>query len=211
MTQTIPALAEDLLHRASGRNRFILAIAGPPGADKSVFAEALLAELDLRAPGRAALVAADGYRFDNAVLAERGLLARKGAPETFNTDGLAHDLARIRLGGREVAMPVFDRGLDLVRGNARVVHPAQLLILVEGSYLLLDTKPWSELKPLFDRSVMLRGEEDELRARLVQRWVDQGLSAEAALRRAEENDLVNALTVLRGSRPADIAWSIAPK
>lgn len=206
MTRSLSTLAEDLLHRAGGRNRYILAIAGPPGAGKSTFAEALLAAVEARVPGRAALVPMDGYHFDNAVLVERGLLARKGAPETFNVDGLAHDLARIRLGGREVAVPVFDRGLDLARGSARIIHPAQSLIFVEGNYLLLDAKPWSELKPLFDRSLMLRVEEEELRRRLIQRWLDYGLSAEAARQRAEANDLVNARAVIHGSRPADVTW-----
>ena len=67
----------------------------------------------------------DGYHFDNAVLAERGLLARKGAPETFDVDGLAHDLARIRAGGRAVAVPVFDRKLDLARAGARIILPGR--------------------------------------------------------------------------------------
>ena len=50
-------------------------------------------------PGEAALVPMDGYHFDNAVLVERGLLPRKGAPQTFDVDGLARDLERIRAGG----------------------------------------------------------------------------------------------------------------
>ena len=45
-------------------------------------------------PGEAALVPMDGYHLDNAVLVERGLLPRKGAPQTFDVDGLARDLER---------------------------------------------------------------------------------------------------------------------
>ena len=43
-------------------------------------------------PGEAALMPMDGYHFDNAMLVERGLLPRKGAPQTFDVDGLARDL-----------------------------------------------------------------------------------------------------------------------
>ena len=134
---SVAALAADLLARSAGRGRYLVAIAGPPGAGKSTLAEALLAALEAAAPGRAALVPMDGYHLDNAVLAERGLLARKGAPETFDVDGLARDLARIRAGGRAVAVPVFDRRLDLARAAARIILPGQELVLVEGNYLLL--------------------------------------------------------------------------
>ena len=97
----------------------------------------------------------DGYHFDNAVLAERGLLPRKGAPETFDVDGLARDLARIRAGARDVAVPVFDRGLDLARAGARVIRPGHALVLVEGNYLLLDAAPWSALAAFFDRTLFI--------------------------------------------------------
>jgi pantothenate kinase len=203
---SLEALAADLLDRAQGRGRFVVAIAGPPGAGKSTFAEALLARLEAAAPGRAALVPMDGYHFDNAVLAARGLLARKGAPETFDVDALARDLQRIREGGPPVAVPVFDRGLDLARAGARVIRPEQELVLVEGNYLLLDAPPWDGLARLFDRTLMLAAPEPVLRRRLVERWLSHGLSPEAALERAEGNDLPNAVLVVGASRPADVVW-----
>ena len=76
-------------------------------------------------PGEAALMPMDGYHFDNAILVERGLLPRKGAPQTFDVDGLARDLERLRAGGREVIVPVFDRKLDLARAGARAIRPEQ--------------------------------------------------------------------------------------
>ena len=99
-------------------------------------------------PGEAALMPMDGYHFDNAILVERGLLPRKGAPQTFDVDGLARDLERLRAGGREVVVPVFDRTLDLARAGARVDPPGAPGGLVEGNYLLLDQPPWGGLAPL---------------------------------------------------------------
>jgi pantothenate kinase len=203
---SVAALAADLLARSAGRGRYLVAIAGSPGAGKSTLAEALLAELQAAAPGRAALVPMDGYHLDNAVLAERDLLARKGAPETFDVDGLARDLARIRAGGRAVAVPVFDRRLDLARAAARIILPEQELVLVEGNYLLLDAAPWDALAEAFDRTVLLEAPAEELRRRLVRRWLEHGLDPAAARARAESNDLPNARLVAEGSRRADVRW-----
>jgi len=68
--------------------RMIVAIAGPPGAGKSTVAEALVDRLDQRiAPGTAAVLPMDGFHYDNAILESRGLMPRKGAPETFDFGG----------------------------------------------------------------------------------------------------------------------------
>ena len=155
----------------------------------------------------------DGYHLDNAVLAERGLTARKGAPETFDVDGLARDLARIRAGDRDVVVPVFDRTLDLARAGARVIRPAHRVVLVEGNYLLLDQPPWDALAPHFDRTLFLSVDRAELRRRLVDRWLAHGLDPAAATARAEGNDLPNAEVVASSVRPADFVWrdgAVAP-
>ena len=77
---------------ATGSQRFIVAIAGPPGAGKSTLATDLAQKLG----SGARVVPMDGYHLDDAVLAARGLRHRKSAPETFDDQGFLHLLDRLR-------------------------------------------------------------------------------------------------------------------
>lgn len=207
MSDRLRDLARDILARAAGRGRYVFAIAGAPGSGKSTLAEALLAALEAEAPGVAALMPMDGFHLDNAVLDARGLRTRKGAPATFDVDGLALALDRIRAADRPVILPEFDRDLDLARAGAVVVAPEQPVIVIEGNYLLLRDPPWDALGSRFDRTLYVDATEDELARRLVARWLHHGLDPEAARARAEGNDLPNARLVAARSRPADLRWS----
>ncbi len=201
--RTAEDIATGIVEHARDQRRIVVALAGPPGAGKSTLSERLLAALP---EGEAALVPMDGFHFDNAVLDQIGLRQRKGAPETFDCAGLAATLRRIRSGKEPVAVPVFDRQVDLARAGAAIVPADARLILVEGNYLLLDRAPWSDLAPLFDLTIFIHLPMEELERRLLARWTDLGRSAEAARAWVEGNDLPNARLVVEGSRRADITW-----
>ena len=189
---------------AEGRGRRIVAIAGPPGSGKTTVCAALEARLNEGAPGRAATVPMDGFHYDDAVLDALGLRARKGAPETFDAAGLAATLRRLRANDEPwVAVPLFDRSLEIARAGARLVAREVDLVLVEGNYLLLDAAPWDAL-PRFDLAVRIAVPEDALRHRLRARWEGYGLPEVEIRRRVEENDLPNARLVEARSRPPDL-------
>lgn len=200
-------LAERIESDADERLRFMVAIAGPPGSGKSTVSEALAGLLASRRPASCGLVPMDGYHYDNAVLAARGLLARKGAPTTFDTGGLLADLQRIKTGSRDVAVPVFDRSADLARAAARIIESSLRIVLVEGNYLLLDDEAWAPISDLFDLTVFLQVDLAELERRLIRRWLDHGLDPTAARERALRNDIPNAQLTLARSRPAHIVLS----
>lgn len=196
---TPKALAEDIRRRAAGRGRFITALAGAPGAGKSTLAAELVAELG----AGARVVPMDGFHLDNPVLAARGLLLRKGCPESFDALGFVHLIWRLK-SDPAVVIPIFDRDLDLARAGGDVVGPDDRLLVVEGNYLLLDAEPWSLARPLYDLTVALEVPEAELERRLIQRWLDHGHDAEAARARALSNDIPNARRVLRESVAAEV-------
>lgn len=182
--------------------RRLVALAGPPATGKSTLAEALRDHL-LAAGEDAAVVPMDGFHLDNRILAEKRLLSRKGAPETFDAAGFIALVQRLRAGG-DVIVPVFDRARDIAIAGAALVPAAARTVIVEGNYLMLDEAPWRALAPLWDLAIFLHAPEDELRARLVRRWLDHGLGAEAALARAEANDLPNARRILAARLPGAV-------
>lgn len=187
-----------------GRRLFV-AITGAPGSGKSTVAEALVERLNRGEPGSAALLPMDGYHYDDGLLTALGRLARKGAPDTFDVGGLRHMLLRLRDNSEgPIAVPVFDRDIEVARAGARLIPETVRVIVVEGNYLLLNQPPWAGLAPLFDVTVMLDCSAGVLRERLVRRWRGAGLPAEEIRRRVEENDLPNGVTVAENSIEADI-------
>jgi pantothenate kinase len=193
-------LAATIFRQAAGRSRFLIAIAGPPGAGKTT-AAARLAEL----LGDAAVVPMDGFHLDNALLDRLGLRARKGAPETFDADGLVSLVGRLAAGDADVVAPGFDRAEDFSRAGALAIPRGTRFIVIEGNYLLLEDAPWRDLRPHFGLSVMLDVAKGELAQRLVRRWIEHGLDETAARERAFGNDMVNVERVIGGSAAADVA------
>ncbi|MCC5882204.1 MAG: nucleoside triphosphate hydrolase [Halomonas sp.] len=206
MNPNIHDMAVRLLEAAENRQRFIVALAGPPGAGKSFLSEWLCRELNERQGGISAVVPMDGYHLDNAILEPLGQLPIKGAPETFDPEGLKHDLERIRRADKTVAVPVFDRPLDLARAGGRLITLAHRIVIVEGNYLLLDRDPWRDLRPLFDMTLFLEVADEVLEARLIQRWLGMGQDHESAIDKARLKDMLNARLIKRESVTPDITW-----
>src|ERR1700709_1845670 len=87
-------------------------------------------------PPNVALVTTDGFLYPNAELERRGLLQRKGFPESYDRRALLRFVAEVKAGSGRVSAPVYSHlTYDIVPGEQVVVHRPDVLI-VEGLNVL---------------------------------------------------------------------------
>lgn len=187
----------DLLTRASAPagGRRLLGICGAPGAGKSTLA-ARLAEA-LGAP----LVGMDGFHLAQRVLERHGTADRKGAPHTFDADGYADLLARLRARTDEVVYaPEFSRSLEEPIACAVPVPADAPLVITEGNYLLL----WPRVRALLDEVWYVDPGEDVRRERLWRRHMAHGRTSLEAWERTMGSDERNAEVIAATAARADL-------
>lgn len=195
---------QELIQQRSSQGRILVALAGPPGSGKSTLADELESALNQEQPEQAMILPMDGFHYDDLYLVPAGLRPRKGAPQTFDVWGFYHILRRLRERQEEfVAVPVFDRDLEIARAGARLIPAKVPVILVEGNYLLLQQEPWSQLRLLFDVAVLLEVPEAVLGERLTARWQHYELPSEEIAAKVNENDLPNGRYVMAESGGED--------
>jgi type I pantothenate kinase len=116
---------------------YVIGIAGSVGVGKSTTAEVLRALIS-HWPGRPRvdLVSTDGFLYPNRVLRSRGLLNRKGFPESYDLPLLLRFLADVKSGRAEVSAPIHSHlTYDILPDQAQIVRRPDVLI-VEGLNIL---------------------------------------------------------------------------
>ncbi len=199
-----PSTIVDAIQRRAGdARRFLVGLAGPPAAGKSTLAEALRDGLLARGES-AEILPMDGFHLDNGILAERGILPRKGIPETFDGRGFVDIVHALKRGDDEVFVPVFDRSRELAINAARAISHETRFVLAEGNYLLLKDAPWDRLDGVFDFTIFVGPPYAVLEERLRRRWMSYDLPEDQIGWKLYGNDLPNGKRILQNSRPADL-------
>jgi type I pantothenate kinase len=136
-TRDLRVVTETFLGHLPARVPYVIGIGGSVAAGKSTIAR-LLQALLARWPDhpRVDLVTTDGFLFPNAVLEARGLMSRKGFPESYDVRALLEFLAAIKAGDEEVRAPVYSHlTYDVVEGGEIVLRVPDVVI-VEGVNVL---------------------------------------------------------------------------
>ena len=184
--------------QATGVDRFLFGVAGPPGSGKSTLAKRLGNELG------APVVAMDGFHRPNAELVASGLRDVKGAPETFDAPAFVRLVRSLRDPTRTVRCPAFDRVIDEPVSGKVTVDPRDSVVIVEGNYLLLEQEPWSSLSGLLDATAFLDVASPLRITRLVARHIEFGRERADAIEFAHGSDAANAVLVEASRSRADL-------
>ncbi|MBZ9750162.1 nucleoside/nucleotide kinase family protein [Deinococcus sp. HMF7604] len=181
--------------------RRVLGITGAPGAGKSSLCAALAGALG----EDAALVGMDGFHLANAELERLDRRDRKGAPDTFDTDGYLALLRRLRTEPQQtIYAPVFSRELEESLGSTVPIPAGTPLLLTEGNYLLLEAGRWSEVRALLDAAWFVEVPEAVRLDRLVARHEAHGKTPAQARQWAAEVDGPNAALIAATRPHADL-------
>jgi type I pantothenate kinase len=161
-----------------GSRPFVLGIAGGVAVGKSTVARLLQAMLarDPATP-RVELVTTDGFLLPNAELIRRGLLSRKGFPESYDRRALLRFLDRVKAGEPSVPAPVYSHlAYDVLPGTEVVVDRPDVLI-VEGINVLQPPRPGADgrtrlaVVDFFDYSIYVDARLEDVRRWYVERFL----------------------------------------
>ncbi|XNQ40470.1 type I pantothenate kinase [Georgenia phoenicis] len=177
-SRRLGSVTSTFLGEPMGRTPFVIGVAGSVAVGKSTTSR-LLREMLRRWSGmpRVELVTTDGFLHPNAELERRGLMSRKGFPESYDQRALLRFLSAVKSGVPEVSAPVYDHlTYDIVPGREITVRRPDVLI-VEGLNVLqparttADGAPSLAVSDFFDFSIYVDARTSDVRRWYVNRFL----------------------------------------
>lgn len=170
--QLLSSVTDTFLGTQPQPKPFVIGVAGSVAVGKSTIArvlEALLARWPHHP--RVDLVTTDGFLYPNAVLTERGLMERKGFPESYDRPALLDFVARAAAGEEHLEIPVYSHiRYDIVEKETRAINRPDILI-VEGLNVLQAGEQTAFVSDYFDFSIFVDAEIDDIKSWYIQRFL----------------------------------------
>lgn len=209
--QSLHKATDTFLGNLPAKIPYVIGIGGSVAVGKSTIARVMQALLS-RWPDhpKVDLVTTDGFLLPTRVLEERGLMRRKGFPESYDRRALVRFLAQVKRGQKEVQAPIYSHLIyDIVEGAVQTIRQPDILI-VEGlnvlqtsSARLTGDEPLMFVSDFFDFSVYIDAAEELIESWYVSRFLklretvftnpDSYFNRYAQLSRGEASDLAKSI------------------
>jgi len=173
-TKRLGADTAGFLNEPDSTTPFVVAVAGSVAVGKSTIAR-LLRELMSRWPGtpRVELVTTDGFLYPNAELERRGIMHRKGFPESYDRRALVSFLSELKSGSAEAQAPFYSHMRYDIVPDAKVTVRRPDVVIVEGLNVLQPPPSPNEvaISDLFDFSIYVDAQTEHITQWFVDRFL----------------------------------------
>ena len=155
------------LHRYEKMPPFIIGIAGSVAVGKSTTARVLQTLLDrLFSRRKVQLITTDGFLHPNKVLEERGIMNRKGFPESYDMQKLIHFLDDVKSGKPNIEIPMYSHSVyDIIDDEVEIIDRPDILIVEGINTLQLPANEQIYASDFFDFSIFVDADPE-----LIEKW-----------------------------------------